>query len=109
MKYLEIKESDYRLIKELSELASKIVKEHYDPIVGEVQNEYMIKKFQSASSIKEQLSQNYRYFFVLNKEGKRVGINAIYPRKTYLYLSKINLKKNEIYLNRDDFLLGKKQ
>ena len=95
MKYLEIKESDYKLIKEVSELASKIVKEHYDPIVGETQNEYMIKKFQSASSIKEQLSQNYRYFFVLNEEGKRVGFIAFYPREKDLYLSKFYLEKNE--------------
>lgn len=95
MKYIEITKSDTKSIKELSELASEIVKEHYDPILGETQNNYMIKKFQSARSIMEQLAQNYRYFFVANNNGIKVGFIAFYPREDDLYLSKFYLEKSE--------------
>lgn len=43
----------------LSRLASQIVKEHYDPILGAAQNDYMIEKFQSVEAIKGQIAQGY--------------------------------------------------
>ncbi len=94
MKYIEIMKSDTKSIKELSELASKIVKEHYDPILGEAQNDYMIEKFQSIQSIVEQLERKYSYYFVCNHDGNKVGFIAFYPRVNDLYLSKFYLEKS---------------
>ena len=44
MEFKEIKKDNELLIKELSSLASFIIREHYDPILGERQNTYMIIK-----------------------------------------------------------------
>ncbi|BAM47430.1 GNAT family N-acetyltransferase [Amphibacillus xylanus] len=93
MKYIEIKKTDMKAIHELSSLASKIVKEHYDPIIGKAQNDYMIEKFQSVTSILEQLAQNYQYYFVTDYHNRKIGFIAFYPRRDDLYLSKFYLEK----------------
>ena len=53
--------SDENKIKEMSEMATEILREHYDPIVGKTQNDYMLKKFQSVDAIRGQLEQGYQY------------------------------------------------
>eukprot|EP00833_Pecoramyces_ruminatium_P016415 jgi/Orpsp1_1/1190447/evm.model.d7180000079022.1 len=94
MNYIELFLNQEEKIQEMSMMASSIVKEHFDPIIGEAQNDYMIKKFQTVESIKEQLEHGYRYFFV-KKEDKCVGFLAFYPRNNAMYLSKFYLYKNE--------------
>ena len=81
-------------IAEMSAIATAIVREHYDPILGTEQNDYMLKKFQSADAIRGQLEQGYRYYFVGDK-AHRLGFMAFYPRGEALYLSKLYLYKDE--------------
>jgi len=82
-------------IQEMSTMASTIVKEHYDPIIGPAQNDYMIKKFQSVESIREQLEHGYRYYFA-KINGKNVGFCAFYPKdKEIMYLSKFYIYKDQ--------------
>ena len=95
MNYIKLTETDESLINDLSDLASSIVKEHYDPIIGSEQNDYMIAKFQSPSSIKEQLSRSIRYYLVHTDNAEKAGFIAFYPRGTELYLSKFYLKKSQ--------------
>lgn len=76
----------------LSAVASAIVKEHYDPIVGPVQNRYMIEKFQSAASLAHQIDEGYRYFWV-KSDGEPAGFMAFYPRDGKMYLSKFYLDR----------------
>ena len=95
MKYERISAGDDKGIKELSVLASAIVKEHYDPIIGKEQNDYMIKMFQSEEALKKQISDKYEYFIIKNEKGESLGFIAFYPRKDDLYLSKFYLKKEE--------------
>ncbi|NLK68202.1 MAG: GNAT family N-acetyltransferase [Clostridiaceae bacterium] len=95
MKYLEVKINDAAAIKELSDLAVKILREHYDPIVGVTQNDYMLCKFQSVSSITEQLKNGYIYYFVCDLSGNKLGFLAYYPRKDDMYLSKFYLLKEQ--------------
>lgn len=76
----------------LSHLAMAIMREHYDPIVGKAQNDYMLEKFQSESAIKEQIAGGYRYYFV-KIDGKNVGFMAFYPRDGKMYISKFYLSK----------------
>ncbi|MCR5795715.1 MAG: GNAT family N-acetyltransferase [Solobacterium sp.] len=78
----------------LSMIASEIVKEHFDPIIGPEQNDYMIRMFQSVSSIREQFEKGYRYYFVKNGDTV-VGFLAFYPKGDVLYLSKFYLYKDE--------------
>ena len=95
MNYIKLSPADEALIADLSALASSIVKEHYDPIIGAEQNDYMIAKFQSAASIKEQLSRNISYYLVCTDQAEKVGFIAFYPRGNELYLSKFYLHKSQ--------------
>ena len=88
---MNFKEVDANTAEELSALASAIVKEHYDPILGSSQNDYMINKFQSAPAIKDQLSHGISYYFVCDDMENKIGFMAFYPRGSELYLSKFYL------------------
>ncbi len=90
MDFRKIELGDEDGIAELSALASEIVKEHYDPILGPVQNDYMIEKFQSVHAIKEQLEHGYLYYLPC-LDGKAIGFLGFYPRENDLYLSKFYL------------------
>lgn len=87
MKYRKLFLEDKEAIKNLSALATKIVKQHFDPIIGETQNDYMINKFQSVSAIAEQIAMGYRYYFVVQNQ-ENVGFMAFYPKSGRMYLSK---------------------
>ena len=95
MKYINIVLSDKDKIKEMSSLASKIVKEHYDPILGSTQNDYMIDKFQSVTAITKQLEQGYQYYIVSDNDENEVGFIGYYPRDNEMYLSKFYLLRNQ--------------
>ena len=81
-------------IEELSALASEIVKEHYDPLLGSEQNDYMIEMFQSVPAITGQLEHGYRYFLVCGEDGSKEGFLGFYPKEEEMYISKF-------YLHRD--------
>ena len=68
--------------------ASCIVKQHFDPIIGEAQNDYMIDKFQSVPATSGQIRNGYRYYLVTDGEGALLGFLAFYPREESMYLSK---------------------
>ena len=85
---------DEGAVEEMSAIATAIVREHYDPILGKEQNDYMLKKFQSYDAIRGQLEQGYRYYFVGDK-AHRLGFMAFYPRGGAMYLSKLYLYKDE--------------
>lgn len=95
MKYTKVECYDDVLIKELSALATYIVKEHYDPILGVTQNDYMIDKYQSVSAITEQLEHGYQYYIVSDDGGYKVGFLGFYPKEEDMYLSKLYLLKNQ--------------
>ena len=48
----------------LSKLATDILREHFDPIIGKAQNDYMLEKYQSIPAIQEQFKKGYLYFWV---------------------------------------------
>ena len=79
---------------EMSEMATTIIKDYYDPIIGPEQNDYMIKMFQSVDALKEQLEKGYRYYFI-REDDRNIGFVAFYPRDKALYLSKLYLYKDE--------------
>ncbi len=53
------KDSD---IKTVSMLAKEIWMEHYTPIIGAAQVEYMLGKFQSCEAVKSQISEGVEYY-----------------------------------------------
>ncbi|MBR6987358.1 MAG: GNAT family N-acetyltransferase [Clostridiales bacterium] len=84
--------SDTEGINEMSRMATEIVRDYYDPIIGKAQNDYMLKLFQTPEAISEQLEHGYRYYFARGN-GKNLGFFAFYPRENALYLSKLYLYK----------------
>ncbi len=92
MDFICLHEDDEKAVTEMSVLASSIVKEHFDPIIGSEQNDYMIEKFQSAESIRGQLSEGYKYYFVCLDDTK-IGFLAYRIDADSIYLSKFYLDK----------------
>ncbi|MCD7829767.1 MAG: GNAT family N-acetyltransferase [Clostridiales bacterium] len=95
MKFTPVLPGQDAAIEQLSVLATSIIKEHFDPIIGPAQNDYMLEKFQSVPALREQLAQGYQYYFVERDNGERLGFLAFYPRGNELYLSKFYLKKEQ--------------
>jgi len=81
-------------IAEMSKMATAIVREHFDPLIGKAQNDYMLQLFQSEDAIAKQLDSGYRYFFVADGE-RTVGFIAFYPKGQVMYLSKFYLYRDE--------------
>ena len=55
MRFEEVKRADGEGVQALSALATSIVREHFDPIIGKAQNDYMLEKFQSVPALRSQL------------------------------------------------------
>lgn len=77
----------------LAALASEIWHEHFPPIIGLAQVEYMVEKFQSEQAITHAVeADGYRYYF-LRLEDAEVGYIGIQPQGKVLFLSKLYIKK----------------
>ena len=87
-------QDDEQEIKEMSDMATAILRDYYDPIIGKEQNDYMLNLFQTTGAIREQTAHGYRYYFV-REGGKNLGFVAIVPREDLLYLSKLYLYKDQ--------------
>jgi len=95
---------DFRLVERTSpkdlqrvqELAEEIWREHYIPIIGREQVEYMLSRFQSAEAIAEQIGQGYVYYLMLAR-GEPAGYLAYVrdPDGVSLQLSKIYVRPGE--------------
>ena len=77
--------SDY---KNIADIADVIWREHYIPIVGKPQIDYMLQKFQSASAIEKQVEDGFEYFTIYFEE-IAVGYISIEQEENSLFLSKI--------------------
>jgi len=87
-------ENDEKEIERMSAMATAIVREHFDPLIGKEQNDYMLSLFQTPGAIAAQLAEGYRYYFV-RKDGEDIGFTAFYPRQDAMYLSKFYLYRQE--------------
>jgi RimJ/RimL family protein N-acetyltransferase len=74
-------------LKSIEKLATEIWHEHYTPIIGKAQVEYMLDKFQSADAMQKQMDEGYEYYSILINE-KLIGYLSIQPRDGHLFLSK---------------------
>lgn len=76
----------------MESLADCIWREHYIPMVGKPQIDYMLKKFQSAEAMQQQVAEGLQYY-VLSFNNIPVGYLAIKPEEEALFLSKIYVLK----------------
>ena len=80
-------------VREIADLAKVIWNEHFTPIIGKDQVDYMVEKFQSYLALKEQLSEGYEYYQIFS-DGEFCGYTGIHPGEANrLFLSKLYLKK----------------
>jgi len=63
-------------IRRVEILAATIWREHYPPIIGTPQVDYMLDKFQSFEAIREQIQQGRKYSLIV-KDGVDAGYCAI--------------------------------
>lgn len=95
-------------IRRMSALATSIVREYFDAIVGEEQNDYMIARFLSPEAITAQIEQGYDYCFVFPPKAdeeeancelapvRPVGLVAAQQREGHeLHIGKLFLLKDE--------------
>lgn len=73
---------------EVAELAAIIWREHYTPIIGSEQVEYMLEKFQSVPAMAKQISEGVSYYCIV-LDGDCVGYLSFYLKEDALFLSKI--------------------
>ncbi|MDG1719782.1 MAG: GNAT family N-acetyltransferase [Bacteroidia bacterium] len=81
-------------ISKLAHMAKEIWEEHYTPIIGKDQVNYMVEKFQSESAIIQQIKDDYSYF-IITRNKQPIGYLCFIKKNKInsLFLSKIYLKK----------------
>ena len=82
---------------DIAALAEEIWREHYTPIIGAEQVDYMLEKFQSPGRILDDIKNDgYVYFTAspVNDNGI-IGYCACRPDGEYLLLSKLYVRKNQ--------------
>lgn len=80
-------------VREIADLAKVIWNEHFTPIIGKDQVDYMVEKFQSYPALKEQISEGYEYYQIFSG-GEFCGYTGIRPEEdNRLFLSKLYLKR----------------
>lgn len=94
LEFIPLEPNNIEEINKMSDLARSIVKEHFDPIIGSRQNDYMISLFQTPEAISSQMSNGYQYYFVMSNS-ESIGFLAYYNEPDELYLSKFYLQKNQ--------------
>lgn len=82
-------------IKIVAILAHKIWNQHYVPIIGKEQVDYMVAKFQSEEAITNQLQEGYQYFLIEHKNMPS-GYLALVPDT-----SNKKMMISKIYVDRD--------
>ncbi|HUO78201.1 MAG TPA: GNAT family N-acetyltransferase [Thermodesulfovibrionales bacterium] len=75
-------------------LAEEIWTEHYVPIIGKAQVDYMLDRFQSKKSISDQIMSGFLYFLI-KEDNQFIGYIGVQPKGDELFLSKIYIKSSE--------------
>lgn len=80
---------------DVAALAKEIWTEHYTPLIGPAQTEYMLRVFQSPERIKSDIrKKNYNYFAVYSDDSEeQIAYLALQPDEKGVFISKIYVKK----------------
>ena len=84
--------TNMELVYSLVPVAEEIWREHYVPIIGKKQVEYMLNKFLSAEALVEQINSGYEYF-LLSYDYTFAGFAGIKEEDGKLFLSKLYVDK----------------
>jgi GNAT superfamily N-acetyltransferase len=78
----------------IAEIAGEIWREHYTPLIGIEQVEYMLENFQSAQQIFADIHDNDYTYFTAEKIGI-IGYMSVCPKDDCLFISKLYVRKDE--------------
>jgi ribosomal protein S18 acetylase RimI-like enzyme len=81
-----------KAIAQVYNLAKEIWNQHYLPIIGQEQVDYMLDKFQSERAIKEQIAEGYKYYLIIDNQidnQVEVGYFSVKDKAAKLFLSKL--------------------
>ncbi len=89
---IAIKKMNSNNAPELATTAREIWNEHFLPIIGQAQVDYMLDKFQSEQAIRHQMAEGVQYIgsYV---ESKLVGYSCYKLESERLFISKLYVKK----------------
>jgi len=85
-------------LEEIARLAEITWNEHYIPIIGQKQVDYMLAKIYSEKAMQEQFAKKGHVFYFVELDGKRIGYVAV------TYMPEIN----EVFIHKF-YLLAQKQ
>jgi len=93
LKIISVNESNF--IEKTAQLADEIWRQHFSPIIGTDQVDYMLAKFQSESAITDQIESGWLYF-LLKQSDEFVGYVGLVPDtdNKRLMLSKLYVKQS---------------
>ena len=81
-------------IETVARLAFEIWNQHFVPIIGQAQVDYMVEKFQSKRAISEQIESGYSYY-LLKGDDDYVGYTGICAKDDELFLSKLYVRESK--------------
>ena len=76
---------------DLEETAYNVWHNYYKDIFSPEQIDYMLKKYQSKSAMKEQMSEGYIYYMLLS-DGKLAGYMCVLTQSNHVFLSRLYIK-----------------
>lgn len=81
-------------IQKIADLANIIWHEHFPPIIGDAQVDYMVEKFQSYPAISNAVKNEGYIYYMAYYEDNFCGYIAIHPEEEKVFLSKIYIEKS---------------
>ncbi len=85
--------SNIELVYSLSAVADDIWRDHYTPIIGEAQVDYMLEKYLSPEALVEQINSGYQYY-LLSYDYTFAGFAGVHKEDGALFLSKLYVHKD---------------
>ena len=81
-------------IETVAALAHEIWNQHFIPIIGKAQVDYMLEKFQSKKAITGQIESGYSYY-LLKAGDEYVGYTGVCLKEDELFLSKLYIRASQ--------------
>lgn len=81
-------------IKTIATIADEIWHQHFTPIIGEAQVDYMVEKFQSYPALKTQIENDGYEYFIFLYGNTPCGYTGVHAEEGSLFLSKLYIKKD---------------
>ena len=78
----------------VAKLACEIWNQHFTPIIGKAQVDFMLEKFQSQKAISEQIENGYSYY-LLRADGDYIGYMGLCLKEDELFLSKLYVRASQ--------------